>query len=329
MPPSEDAGVDRPSDGPNPSAGTGVRVIYIAGSGRSGSTVLATLLGGHPDLVSVGELERLPTDAWIENQYCACGRRADACGFWSAVRERWADVIPDVEPSQLVKLQRRFTRRGSLPRLLLPPRTRGRRFRRFETTTAALLRAIAGEAGVDGIVDSSKSPVRALALARMEAVDLRVIHLVRDGRGVLASLRKGYRKDVQGGIPHDIPPRPTWRVAALWTFSNLVSEALRGVVGRERYVRVRYEDLMRDPPGALASLEGVVGHRLASVGERAARGEAFSTGHTIAGNRVRMQGEVRLRSRGSWRDGLEDRDRRLFRLLAGPVMRRYGYGQEG
>lgn len=329
MPPSEDAIVDRRSDGPHSSAGIGVRVIYIAGSGRSGSTILATLLGGHPSLVSVGELDRLPGDGWIRNQYCACGRRADGCGFWSAVRERWAEMVPEADPSRLVAQQRRFTRRRSLPRLLLAARTRGRRFRRFETATAALLRAIAGVAGVEAVVDSSKSPVRALALARMETVDLRVIHLVRDGRGVLASLRKGYRKDVQGGIPHDIPPRPTWRVAALWTFSNLVSEALGRVVGRERYVRVRYEDLMRDPPAALASLEGVVGHRLASVGERAARGEAFSTGHTIAGNRVRMEGEVRLRSRGSWRDGLEDRDRRLFRFLAGPIMRRYGYGREG
>ncbi len=326
---SEDGSVNRRSDGSRSRARDGVRVIYIAGSGRSGSTILATLLGGHPALLSVGELERLPSDGWIRNEYCACGRRAAACDFWSAVRERWGDLVPDADPSRLVALQRRFTRRRSLLRMLLPALTRGEAFRRFERDTGALLRAIADEAGADAVVDSSKSPVRALALARMETVDLRVVHLVRDGRGVLSSLRKGYRKDVRGGIPHDIPPRPTWRVAALWVLSNLLSEALRTMVGRERYVRIRYEDLMRDPSGALASLAGVVDHGLEPIGERAARGEAFSTGHTIAGNRVRMEGEVRLRPREGWRNGLEDRDRRLFRLLAGPVMRRYGYGREG
>src|SRR3712207_8630396 len=40
------------------------------------------------------------------------------------------------------------------------------------------------------IVDSSKSPARALALGMVPGIDLYVVHLVRDGRGVATSLRK-------------------------------------------------------------------------------------------------------------------------------------------
>lgn len=318
----------RKSDVSDKEAPTPVPVIYIAGSGRSGSTLLTTLLGEHPALASVGELERLPGDGWLDDDYCACGRRVRSCDFWSAVLERWSAFAGDEsDASDLLTLQRRFTHRRSLPRLLVPAALRGRQFREFDRRTGALLRAIADTADVRAVVDSSKAPERALALARAETVDLRIVHLVRDGRGVLSSLQRGFRKDERAGIPRDIPPRPTWRVASLWLYCNLFSEVLRTVVGRESYVRVRYEDLVKDPSGVLASLEEVVGQSLRALGERAARGDAFTTGHIVAGNRIRMQDRVRLRPDVSWHDDLEDGDRRLFRLLTWPLMFRYGYGK--
>ena len=35
---------------------TGVTLCYIAGFGRSGSTVLDVLLGNHPEVLSLGEV---------------------------------------------------------------------------------------------------------------------------------------------------------------------------------------------------------------------------------------------------------------------------------
>ena len=66
-----------------------IRVIYIMGAGRSGSTVLDTVLGNHFQIESVGELANLPKFAWINGEYCACGERGNACLFWEEVRLKW------------------------------------------------------------------------------------------------------------------------------------------------------------------------------------------------------------------------------------------------
>ena len=69
--------------------GNKVTVVYIVGAGRSGSTVLDTILGNHPEVESVGELCNLVRSAWFGPEYCACGQRGSICPFWSQVRTDW------------------------------------------------------------------------------------------------------------------------------------------------------------------------------------------------------------------------------------------------
>lgn len=306
-----------------------VRVVYVAGNGRSGSTVLGTMLGNHPDAVHVGELEHLPDKGWTNNRYCACGRRALACPLWSAVRQRWVERVPGAGVEGYLALQRRFTRRRSLPRHLGPLRGWSRGFRRWAELTGGLLEAVRDVSGAGILVDSSKNPVRAVALSRIPELDVRVVHLVRDGRGVLWSLKQSYEKDEAAGIERAFQPQPTWRVAALWILSNLLAEHACRHVGEGRSTRLTYERMVDDPEGAMAALGPLMGRDLGSLGAGAAAGDAFATGHVIAGNRLRMQDEVRLRADRTWREKLGASDRRLFRLLAGPMMRRYGYRRDG
>ncbi len=64
-----------------------IRVIYVVGAGRSGSTLLDTILGNHEYIESVGELINSPR-AWSNpDEYCACGIQAGVCDFWRQVRE--------------------------------------------------------------------------------------------------------------------------------------------------------------------------------------------------------------------------------------------------
>lgn len=313
---------------PTPPPREPLRLVYIAGSGRSGSTVLATILGSHPDIVNLGELERLPRDGWTRNRYCSCGRRALACPFWSEVRQRWLSAVPDADADELLSLQDRFTDRTGLLRHLTPGAGGGRGFRRYAELTGALLECTLDASGARVAVDSSKRPARALALARVPGVDLRILHLVRDGRGVLCSLRQAYEKNEKKGIERPIRPKPTWRVAALWTFANLSAEYACRHVDDGHSELLRYEHLVQNPVSALARIGDLADLDLGFLGKRAARGGSFDAGHAIAGNRVRMQEEIRLRPDREWHERLAERNRHLFWLLAGLVMRRYGYARE-
>jgi hypothetical protein len=143
-----------------------LRVLYIAGMGHTGSTLLDLLLSSHSRIVSVGEAKTLAG----KPSPCTCGESLEDCSFWSAVSRRLEnDVGRTLRGLQML---------GPEPR--------------FAEDNAAFFRAVAAEAGTGWIVDSSKNRRRLQALLQSPDLEIKPIHLVRDPRGVVFSnLRKG------------------------------------------------------------------------------------------------------------------------------------------
>lgn len=153
-------------------AGTSSRaptVIYIAGSGRSGSTLLERVLGELPGVVNVGELIDLFRRTAPRGERCGCGRAFADCPFWHGVGERAFEGWDDDSIAAVCRLQRHVARQRHLPRLLIKPLA-GRRFRanvaRYGACYAKLYSAISAEAGAAYIVDASKWPVQASACSK-------------------------------------------------------------------------------------------------------------------------------------------------------------------
>jgi hypothetical protein len=65
-----------------------LKVLYIAGVGRSGSTLLERVLGAMPGAVNGGELNAIFSRVAAQNQRCGCGEPFSECPFWTAVGER-------------------------------------------------------------------------------------------------------------------------------------------------------------------------------------------------------------------------------------------------
>ncbi len=64
------------------------KIIYIAGLGHSGSTLLDMSLGTLPGVVGLGELKTILDDRTRDNHYtsfCSCGKKATECEVWSRV----------------------------------------------------------------------------------------------------------------------------------------------------------------------------------------------------------------------------------------------------
>jgi hypothetical protein len=295
------------------------------GLGRSGSTVLDSVLGNHPSLVNLGELRYLANAGWMRNEYCACGERVLDCAFWSQVRERWSRLADGAGPAELWRLQSAIERRRGRLGLSAEPARPREDFETYGQWTVALFRAIRQTAGRPVLVDSSKIPARALALSRLDGLDVRIVHLVRDGRGVAWSLRKPLPADPEKGVARAIPGRPVLRTALGWCAVNHLAERVARSLGPQRVLRVRYEDFVTDPLRSLGEIGELLGLDLRPLAQRAAQGEALAIGHTVAGNRLRMAGSLRLRLDETWKEGLSRRDERLFRLVAGRFLRRYGY----
>ena len=295
-----------------------IKVIYICGVGRSGSTVLDIALGEHPDVISTGELTNLVKFAWINNEYCACGRPAGECPFWAAVRQAWADRLGSVDAHSYCQNQASFERIRHIPGLLLGRRKRAG-YGHYLDRTAALFESISGVAGSLAIVDSSKNPLRALSIAQIPAIDLRLVHLVRDPRGVAWSFQKALDKDLAAGVQHDLPPRPLSKTAFSWSLGNALALIARRQLPPEHSLLVRYEDFVTDPVRVLQRIGGVVDLDLSTVAERIAEGRPLSPNHTVAGNRVRMTGAIRLNPDMEWKERLPRRDRLLVEALTAPM----------
>jgi hypothetical protein len=328
---------------------TPVKVLHITGVGRSGSTILDIVLGSHPDVQSTGELTNLLRTGWVGGDslsrierkklrlpICTCGKRLDipevenpdeACPFWASVRREWVqrvDAQDDIE--RYPTLQREFERLRQLPRLLRERRGPSPRFQSYSRLTRALFEAISATSGKPVIVDSSKAPMRAFALSRVPGIDLRVVHIVRDVRGVISSRRKTFRKDLRAGIEWDHEGHPAWRSAAQWMVLNLLSEWVCAQVGPRSTVQLRHEDLSEAPRGELRKIEPLIGVDLEDVAETASSGGTMRVGHNIGGNRVRKSESVTLQPDSrEWRNTLSSREQRLSWALMGWLMRRYGY----
>ena len=96
-------------------------VIYIAGSGRSGSTLLERVLGGMPGAVNVGELIDLFRRTAPLGERCGCGLAFPDCPFWSKVGERAFGGWDASQMAGLERLRNRVARQRYLPRLLAMP----------------------------------------------------------------------------------------------------------------------------------------------------------------------------------------------------------------
>jgi hypothetical protein len=304
-------------------------VIYIAGSGRSGSTLLERVLGELPGVVNVGELIDLFGRTAPHGEQCGCGRAFADCPFWHGVGERafggWAeDSIAAVH-----RLQRRIARQRYLPHLLAMPLA-GRGFRanvaRYGACYAELYAAISAETGVAYVVDASKSPVQALALFRA-GLDIRVIHLVRDVRGVAHShsKREVARPHALKGAEfmwHQAPAA----AAVRWVSSQGQAGLLSGC--GIPVTRMRYEDFVRMPRQTIVTALAGLGLPLrpsqsAPIGQSRV---VLGRSHGLSGNPSRFRcGVVPLRVDEAWREGMSRRDRFVVTAIGLPLLLRYGW----
>lgn len=322
---------NRPSVGiPRPSGDVGVktqpvRVLYVMGSGHSGSTMLDIVLGNHPQIESVGEFQGLSKAGWINNGQCACGQRARECDYWNRVRQVLEARTGPFDPYAYATLQDTYERYHWPFRLLAERRRPSPTFLRYSRLTADLFAAVREVSGRPVIVDSSKNPSRAFALALNPAVDLRLVTLVRDARAVAWSLKRGQVRGEALGTERNRDSRPVWRAAAFWAWCHVNVSWVAACLPPDHRTFVRYEDFVAAPGVPLMTIGSLFGLDLSEVASRVIAGEPMTVGHNIAGNRLRMQGSVRLNPDFQWRSRLSRSDQVVIWSIAGPQMFWYGY----
>ncbi len=266
-----------------------ITVIYIAGYGRSGSTLLDVVLSNVDGIRSLGE---------VVNYYAMCSDQE--CppvlnkGFWGEVREKVLSCLPfsvnEVEAfSNANHVLRKFERFRSGWRLFLPL---GRdAFMSYRQVVDCLFYSIFDASKGDMVfIDSSKtawlSSWRPYCLHRV-GYKVKMIHLVRDGRGVIGSFLKGDNVKMQEGLDDVSFRAPVTRSIFGWLFANLSAFLNSQRIPDGDSYLLRYEDLISNTQHVLAELGTFLDIDLSQVASRIANNCALEVkGGGFSGNRL-------------------------------------------
>jgi hypothetical protein len=265
------------------------KVVYVMGSGRSGSTILGVALGNCANVFYAGEL-----DNWLVRSGVPILGGSERTRFWNTVRDDVGGAEDIFGNEAQSCLERSFSvfriHRWTARRRLRP---------RYRRVTEDLYRAIARAARATHVVDTAHFPLRARELQQLDGIDLYLIFLIRDPQSVVSSFNLHVNRN-------DVAER---RLRMLGTNANLWLTHLLAVLvflrhPRDRRVLLRHEEFVADP-------EGMLRHILERVDSPATLPDLTSlkTGFPMHGNRLIRSETVALRSKA-------DQPRRGSRMTA-------------
>ena len=305
---------------------TNIKVLFIGGHSRSGSTLLDRMLGQIDGFFSIGEL-RYVWECFAENHLCSCGAPFRECTFWNAVVKEAFGDFEHLDTDKLLELESSVNRMKYLPQLLHLYKTGvyKKRFETFSQILGKLYRAIRDVSGCKVIIDSSKHPPHGLILNKIADLDVFTVHLVRDSRAVAFS---HMRKKIRPGITQQITymPRHNPEISALrW---NLYNTLCRWLLRKgNSYCVIRYEDFVKYPRNVLEQITGFVGERDAITLDFIREHQAYlAETHSVAGNPMRFKtGWVNLSLDDEWKGELSRKHRILVTIVSFPGLLRYKY----
>jgi hypothetical protein len=311
-----------------------VKVLYIIGWGRSGSTIMGNLLGEIDGFFHAGELIYLWQRGLLEGRRCGCGQLVTSCELWSTVlRDCFGDdFASSVDAEAMVKAQRDAIRVRHTWQLLKQPTDRLPQdgpLVRYCEAMLGVYKKVAEVTNARVVIDSSKRPSDAALLRLLPGITPYYVHLVRDPRAVAYSWARK-KAQLDRDRPALLSPHSVLDSTTSWLSWNLAAESLRKRAGAAHFNLVRYEDFVAQPHAVLEQILELVGEGGATVPLSEDKAAELSINHTVSGNPDRFStGRVKLREDREWQSKQPTSDRLLTTLLAMPLLHRYDYALRG
>ncbi|MDQ2810901.1 MAG: sulfotransferase [Actinomycetota bacterium] len=307
-----------------------VRVLYVGGIGRSGSTLIERLIGQLPGACPVGELLYLYERGIAKDERCGCGQPFHQCPFWQQVGKAAFGGWDQVDPDRIAVLRSQVDRNRFIPSLARRRVSHRLSSALDEYTTyyARLYAAIAQVSGCDVVVDSSKHPSLAHCLRWQADLDLRVLHLIRDSRAVAYSWSRQVRRPDTDSETYMWRYSPTM-AAGQWMVQNTAFHLLSRLGCPT--LRLRYEDFIAEPEVAMrrvtefAGLAAQDGYPFLGA-DGTSRWAELDGAHSVSGNPMRFAtGHVPIRQDERWRTDMPKAQQHAVTALTSPMLAGYGY----
>jgi len=275
------------------------RPIFLVGCPRSGTTLLSVMMHAHPRIAMPPETRFLLPAYRNRAQYGDLSKPEN--------RRRLAeDLILD--PGRFHELQ--LDKAEMVEKIVAAPPTLG-------SALGTIWREFARSRGKARWGEKRPAYWRDMGMILRLFPDAQVIHLVRDGRACVASLKR----------VHWWTSGPVSAMSS-WTLADAELRRLGRRLPADRYHRLRYEDLLSDPRAELGRLCAFLGEQFDEAmlnHSRAANDivKSYKTWHE------KTRGELDPQRIEAWRRELSAEEIGLFEAVAKRALRRNGYELSG
>jgi hypothetical protein len=291
----------------------GLKVLYIVGCSRSGSTLLQTLLGLSKEILVLGEVRRLPA-ILKRSETCSCGAVLNRCPFWSTIL---AKLPYDLE---YLAVGRNNLIENYIEKLMLLLQLKYDNVSKFLSNsskqcalykmTADIYHEASNLAGVKILVDNSKVPFYFAKLRQKNGNSIQPVYLHRDGRAVV------YSKLRRTGIS-------VRQASKQYRNTTISMELLRFCLQSKPNFVFRYEDLCAYPEVIINNLRELAGLRNIELKKL-----KFSPGryHFLGGSpSYKERSPLDLQVDQRWSKEMSNKDIEIFKRHAGWINRKLGY----
>jgi len=298
-----------------------INLVYILSPSYSGSTLLTLLLDQNPDIGTIGELKGSAMGN-VNEYLCSCGDRIVQCSFWQRIKKlaKVNGLIFDVHDyktkfsseSRILSRFMRMTVKSNWIELLrshllfcLPGYVSA--VNSIIDRNVGLMKLILQEQGAKIFLDGSKDARRLVYFLQSPKFAVKVVRIVRDGRGVSCSFKKN------DGLPFS-------SAIQAWSKSCFEIDRVCSMLTPAQLKVVSYEALCKHTSELMSDIFQFVGCDDISVQHQL----PFTSSHII-GNRMRLNCTSEVRLDESWRQKLSTNDLKLFNDIAGSLNNAYGY----
>lgn len=300
------------------------KILYIAGWGRSGTTLLDNILGQFPGFFAGGELRYIWERSFGENRLCGCSEPFDSCAVWQSISTSMFENREKVNAKLLHAQTHKYSRTMRIPWLFTKRDNQTKDFIDYLQVLESLYAAIFSSTDSHVVIDSSKYPVYLALLGLLPSFDIFTLHMIRDPRAVAYSWLKP-KKNLDSKKVEQMGKIGVVRSSLLWISWNIATEYISHQRKSATY-RLRYEDFVSQPLNSIEDILQMLGESDYDLPFINKQTVFLKPNHTTSGNPDRFStGSVRIKEDFRWKTELPFFQKLVVTLMTFPLLLRYGY----
>lgn len=261
-----------------------LKIIYIMGDGRTGSTLLESILANSKNSIGIGESYRFWERFYKADSLCGCNKYIQDCELWRFVDTYLQKHIENYDVKRIRQYIKYYSNYNNSIQLVTS-KLWSSELEYLVNVIAGFYRAIQLYSGKDIIIDSSKSPVWVFLISKCSSIKLFNIHLERDLPSVASSWKKKYLLKEYPDRQHFMPIKSDLNIIRTSLRIKILSHHVKK---NTKSLKIRYKDLCLEPTIVINEVKALTNLNLPTELK-------WEKNHAIAGNPGRkIGGEIMI-----------------------------------